>query len=248
MRPFPHAVMESSQDKSLPATERKLQKTRQDGQTSRSRDLGHLAVLGVGSLMVLMGGPALMQHLRIALSQQLSFTAQTVTAPQLMMERLVEMATTGIIACVIFAVALNVVSIVLTLMSGGWVYSTKPIMPQFSRINPIAGLGNLLSKQQMVTALKNVVLTIILGTVGWLHIRSGIVDLATTPALGGAAALAQVSDWLVSGMVMLLLVVFVVAVVDVPLQKFLFLQRLKMSHQEVKQEHKVSEGSPELKG
>lgn len=248
MRPFPYAVMESSQDKSLPATERKLQKTRQDGQTSRSRDLGHLAVLGVGSLMVLMGGPALMQHLRIALSQQLSFTAQTVTAPQLMMERLVEMATTGIIACVIFAVALNVVSIVLTLMSGGWVYSTKPIMPQFSRINPIAGLGNLFSKQQMVTALKNVVLTIILGTVGWLHIRSGIVDLATTPALGGAAALAQVSDWLVSGMVMLLLVVFVVAVVDVPLQKFLFLQRLKMSHQEVKQEHKESEGSPELKG
>ncbi len=41
--------MESSQDESLPATDRKLQKTRKDGQTSaRSRDLGHLAVLGVG--------------------------------------------------------------------------------------------------------------------------------------------------------------------------------------------------------
>ena len=88
--------MESSQDKSLPATERKLQKTREDGQTSRSRDLGHLAVLGMGSLLVIMGGPTLMQHLRIATSKQLSFNADTVLAPQLMLERLAEMASIGI--------------------------------------------------------------------------------------------------------------------------------------------------------
>ena len=240
--------MESSQDKSLPATERKLQKTRKDGQTSRSRDLGHLAVLGTGSLLVLMGGPTLVQHLRIAMSKQMSFNAQTVLVPQLMIERLVEMAAVGVIGCVIFALCINVVSIVLTLMSGGWVYSTKPIMPQFKRINPISGLGNVFSKQQMVTALKNVVLMLILGTVGWLHIRSGFEDLSSIPALGGQAALAQVGNWVVSGMVLLLLVVLIVAVIDVPLQKMLFLQRLKMSHQEVKQEHKESEGSPELKG
>ena len=248
MRTFPHAPMESSQDKSLPATERKLQKTRKDGQTSRSRDLGHLAVLGTGSLMVLMGGPTLLQHLRIATSKQLSFDADTVLVPQLMLERLAEMAVVGILGCVIFAVVINCVSILLTLMSGGWVYSLKPIMPQFKRINPIAGLGNVFSKQQMVTALKNVALMLILGTVGWFHIASGIMDLSSLPALGGPAALAQMGDWIVSGMVMLLVVVFAVAMIDVPLQKVLFLQRLKMSHQEVKQEHKESEGSPELKG
>ena len=66
--------------------------------------------------------------------------------------------------------------------------------------------------------------------------------------MGGAAALARVGDWIVTGLLLLLLVVFAVALIDVPLQKFLFLQRLKMSHQEVKQEHKESEGSPELKG
>ena len=240
--------MESSQDKSLPATERKLQKTRRDGQTSRSRDLGHLAVLGVGSLVVMMGGPTLMQHLRLATSQQLSFNASAVLAPQLMVERLMEMATIGILGCVIFALVINVASIIATLMSGGWIYSTKPIMPKFSRINPISGFGNVFSKQQMVTAIKNVVLMLILATVGWFHIRSGIIDLSSLPALGGSAALAKVGDWIVSGMLMLLVVVFVVAMIDVPLQKVLFLQRLKMSHQEVKQEHKESEGSPELKG
>ena len=240
--------MESSQDKSLPATERKLQKTRKDGQTSRSRDLGHLAVLGMGALMVIMGGPTLMQHLRIATSKQLSFNADTVLAPQLMVERLAEMAFIGIMGCVIFALAINVVSILATLMSGGWVYSLKPIMPKFSKLNPISGFGNVFSKQQMVTALKNVVLMLILGAVGWFHVKSGFVHLSTLPALGGPAALAQMADWVISGVIMLLLVVFVVALIDAPLQKFLFLQRLKMSHQEVKQEHKESEGSPELKG
>ena len=248
MRPFPHAVMESSQDKSLPATERKLQKTRKDGQTSRSRDLGHLAVLGVGSLVVIVGGPSLMQHLRLAMSQQLSFNAQTVRVPQLMVERLVDMATIGILGCVIFALVINMASIITTLMAGGWVYSLKPIMPKFSKLNPIAGFGNVFSKQQMVTAIKNVVLMLILATVAWFHVKSGIVDLSTLPALGGPAALAKVGDWIVTGLMMMLVVVFAVAVIDVPLQKFLFLQRLKMSHQEVKQEHKESEGSPEVKG
>lgn len=240
--------MESSQDKSLPATERKLQKTRKDGQTSRSRDLGHLAVLGGGSLMLLMAGPTFMHQLRNAMGKQLSFDASTTLVPQLMLERLVDMAAVGILGCVVFALVINTLSIITTLMSGGWVYSLKPIMPQFKRINPISGLGNVFSKQQMVTAVKNVILTVILGTVGWFHIRSGIVDLSAIPALGGPAALAQVGNWMVSGMILLLLVVFVVAMIDVPLQKVLFMQRLKMSHQEVKQEHKESEGSPELKG
>lgn len=67
--------MDSSQDKNLPATERKLQKTRSDGQGARSRDLSHLAILGTGALMMLMGAEPLIQHLRMALAQQLAFDA-----------------------------------------------------------------------------------------------------------------------------------------------------------------------------
>ena len=134
------------------------------------------------------------------------------------------------------------------MLSGGWIYSLKPIMPQFNRINPISGLGNVFSKQQMVTALKNVALMLILAAVGWFHIQSGMLHLSTLPALGGPAALADMGNWIVQGMIMLLIVVFATALIDVPLQRFLFLQRLRMSHQEVKQEHKESEGSPELKG
>ena len=240
--------MESSQDKNLPATERKLQKTRENGQTSRSRDLSHLAVMGVGCLVVLMGGPTMLAHMRIAMGQQLSFDAATVLAPQHMIERFADMLMVGFVGCVVFALAINAASILLMLMSGGWIFSTKPITPQFKRINPISGLGNVFSKQQIITALKNVLLTLILATVAWFHISRGLPEMAKLPAQGSPMALSMVADWIITGMSFLLIVVFMMALIDVPLQRILFLQRLKMSHQEVKQEHKESEGSPELKG
>lgn len=56
--------MESSQEKSLPASERKLQKAREDGQGARSRDLSHLAILGAGAACMLLLTPQLMDHLQ----------------------------------------------------------------------------------------------------------------------------------------------------------------------------------------
>lgn len=61
-------------------------------------------------------------------------------------------------------------------------------------------------------------------------------------------ALRYVAEWITGGMALLLLVVFLAALIDVPLQAFFFKSRQKMSHEEVKQEHKQSEGSPEVKG
>lgn len=240
--------MESSQDKSLPATERKIQKTRSDGQTSRSRDLSHLAVIGIGASVLLIGGPTLLEYLRRAMARQLTFSAETVRSPALMLERLGDMLMLGFMAVVLFALVINIASIIFTLLSGGWIYSLKPIQPQFNRINPLSGIKNLFSKQQLITAFKNVLLTIILATIAWFHIRGGMENMAMLPAQPSPQALAVAAEWVLTGVALLVLVVFIVAVIDVPLQKILFLQRLKMTHQEVKQEHKESEGSPELKG
>ena len=240
--------MESSQDKNLPATERKLQKTRKDGQAARSRDLSHLTVLGVGALCVLAGGPTLVHHMKEAFLRQLSFNAITVRAPQQMLERLIDMAGLGLVAVLVLASLISAAAICSSIASGGWIWSLKPITPQFSRVNPLSGIKNLFSMQQLVTASKNVLLTAILGTVGWFYLRSGIPQLAMLPLQPSSSSLVKMGDWITSGATLMLLVVLVVAVIDVPLQKFMFLRRLKMSHQEVKQEHKESEGSPEVKG
>src|SRR5574344_2404999 len=138
--------MESSQDKSLPATARKLQKTREDGQTSRSRDLSHLAVLGMGCAMVVAGGPMLLQHMQIEVARQFTFDGATVLVPQLMMERLLRMMGVGMVGVVALALAINLASVLLSLMSGGWVFSWMLIVPESTKLYPLALLDDLPTK------------------------------------------------------------------------------------------------------
>ena len=240
--------MESSQDRSLPATERKLQKARTDGQAARSRDLSHLAILGTGAACLLVFTPQMFDQLLRAMEQQLVFDATTVQATGSMLTRLQGMSVVGLVASAVFSIVISAAALLSAIGAGGWVFSFKPITPQFNRLNPISGTANLFSKQQMANVLKMVLMTAILSAVAWKYMNGSIEKVAMLVLQPSPVAIRHVANWLTAGMGLLLLVVFLVAMVDVPLQAFFFKDRLKMSHQEVKQEHKESEGSPEVKG
>lgn len=240
--------MESSQEKSLPATERKLQKAREDGQGARSRDLSHLAILGAGAGCMLVLTPQLLDHLQRAMSQQLAFDAATVMAPGIMLQRLRDMALVGLVASAVFAALTSAAALISAIGAGGWILSLKPISPQFNRLNPLSGLANLFSKQQMANVAKMVLMTAVLSYVAWKFMGNSIDTVAMLVLQPSPLAIRQLADWLVSGMSLLLLVVFLAALVDVPLQAYFFKARLKMSHEEIKQEHKESDGDPHTKG
>jgi flagellar biosynthetic protein FlhB len=239
--------MESSQDRELPATERKLQKARTDGQAARSRDLSHLAILGAGAAGLLVFAPQFFAQLQEGMVKQLAFDAATVRNTASMLTRLQGMALLGILASTFFA-SLTVGAAVLSAIgAGGWVFSLKPITPQFNRLNPLTGAANLFSKQQMANVAKMVLMTGILSAIAWSYLSNSIEQVAVLVLQPSSQAIGHVADWLTSGMTSLLLVVFLAALVDVPLQAFFFKSRLKMSHQEVKQEHKESDGNPQIK-
>jgi len=134
-----------------------------------------------------------------------------------------------------------------TVAAGGWVASLKPVMPDFSRANPLTGFGRLFTKDRLSDVLKMVVLTVVLLALGTVYLSSSLGALAMLVLQPSTAALQYVADWLIRGMGLMLLVILLLALVDVPLQNFLHKSRLKMSHQEVKQEHKESDGNPQLK-
>lgn len=240
--------MESSQDRNLPATERKLQKARTDGQGARSRDLSHLAILGTGAAGMLVFAQPLFEHLLRAIGQQLVFDATTVHTPAYMLTRLQGMAFVGILASAAFAIMTSAAALISAVGAGGWIFSLKPITPQFNRLNPISGAANLFSKQQMTNVAKMVLMTSILAAVAWKYLGSSIDQVAMLVLQPSPIAIRHAADWLTTGIGLLLLVVFLAAIVDVPLQAFFFKSRLKMSHQEVKQEHKESDGNPQIKG
>ena len=241
--------MESnSQDRNLPASERKLQRAIEDGQVTRSRDLSHLAVLGTGALGLLALAPMMFGRMKLDLSRQLSFDASTLAQTGSMLARTQDVVVSGLIACTVFAVIVAVAVVLSYIAVGGWVNSLKPVMPDFSRLNPFSGLGRMFTKDKLSEVAKMLVIVIALSAISAIYLTSTAHTVVALVMQPSAAAIVHMNDWLVSGMGLLLLIILIVAGIDVPLQRFLHKSRLKMSHQEVKQEHKESEGNPQVKG
>lgn len=240
--------MESgSQDRNLPASQRKLQKAREDGQVSRSEDLSHLAVLGVGAVAILVLAPYLFEHLRQDMVRQLSFNGDTLNSVANVFPRLHDAVTVGLGGCAVFAAIVMSASIIAAVASGGWVQSLTPLMPDFSRLNPLSGLANLVSKKRVLTTAKMLLITILLFVVASLVLKSGLQPVAALMLQPSVSAVANLTQWISGGLGLMLLVLLLAAMVDVPLQKFLHADGMKMSLQEVKQESKENDGNPQMK-
>lgn len=238
----------SSQDRNLPASERKLQKARSEGQVARSTDLTHLAVLGAGAAAVMSLSPLLFERLKLALGQQLSFDAATVLQPGTMLGRLQDMALAGLLGCIGFAAIIMVAVILSAVAAGGWVASLKPIMPDLSRLSPLSGISGLFSKKKLAEIVKMTFVSLILIAIATAFLKSSIDTIAALVLQPSTSALRHLMDWLTTGMGLLLLVILLVALLDLPLQSFLHKSQLKMSRQEMKDEHKESDGNPQMKG
>ncbi len=239
---------QGSQDKNLPATERKLQKARDDGQVSRSEDLKHLAVLGVGAFSILMLAPVMFDQLRDSLVRHLTFDRVTVTNTTSMMNRLGDATAVGMGGSIAFASLIVAAAVVASLACGGWVASLKPISPDFSKLNPLTGLMNMFSKKKLISVAKMTLMTFILFGIAAHYLSSSFETVTTLILQPSSSAFAQLTKWLTSGLGLMILVVLLAALIDVPLQKFLHSEEMKMSHQEMKEEGKQSEGNPQIKG
>lgn len=238
----------SSQDKNLPATPRRLDKARKDGQVARSRDLGNLVVLGGGALALTVALPAGLSALRELLAAQLRFDAEVVRQPALMLERLAQGLGGGLRLYLPLGAFVALLAVAVAFVSGSWALSTKPIIPDIGKLSPLAGLKRLLSRQQLFETAKLVAMTAVVGAVAWRFVHTHIAAYATLVLRPLEGALAQLARWTGAGVGMLLLVLLVFALIDFPMQKFLYAHRLRMSRDEVKREHKEAEGDPHVKG
>lgn len=237
----------SDQDRNLPASQRKLDKARRDGQAVRSRDLGHFAAIAAGGALLVALAPQVSHWSARLLSNGLKFNATSVQSPAFMAERLGELTLQMLWIVIPLGLLTMLVAVAMSVAAGGWVWSFKPLTPNFGKLNPLTGITRVFSKQQLIDALKASVLALILGTIGALYLRANIDAFGGVLTLQLPVALSHAGSTIVGGMLLLLLALAAFAMVDVPLQKHLHANRLKMSHQEMKQEQKEVEGNAEVK-
>lgn len=237
----------TAQDKNLPASERKLEKAREEGQVARSRDLGHFAAIAAGIGLIAAAGPFASAALTDRMTSALRFDRSQALGDDAMVERLSDWTLNWALAAVPFGLAMACVAVAAGLAMSGIGWTWKPMTPRLAALNPIAGIGRVFSKQQLIDAIKASVLALVLVGIGaaWLaNHAEALVGVLASPL---PAAIATSAAAIAGGIFLLVIALAAFAAFDVPLQKRLHANRLKMSHQELKQELKELEGNAEVK-
>ena len=239
--------MDSSQDKNLPPTERRLEKAREDGQVAHSQHLSHFAVLAGGAFALF----GLMQQgvdrLQVMLQSQLRFDASTLAEPALMTQQATELTISGLLVSLPFGLLVMALSMGASLSLTGLLITTKPLTPDFSKLNPLSGMGRIFSRAKAIEVAQLSTIVAILAVVIVTYVNTHLQEMVALALQADQAALKAASHWVTSGLGMMLLVIAIVAAIDVPIQISLHKSKLKMSEQEVRDEHKESEGNPETK-
>jgi flagellar biosynthetic protein FlhB len=241
-------AQQDSQDRTHPASQRKLDKARKDGNVARSQDFGHFAAVAAGGAALVVMAPHITGWLKDALAQALRFNLQSLASPQFMFERLSELTLKLLWVVLPLGLLMVAVGVLGSFLIGGWNFSMKAVAPKANKLNPLAGLGRIVSKHQMIVALKAALLALLLGVIGAFYLRSHLEGFVATLTMPLPAALSHAGDTMLGGLMLLVMLLAVFALVDAPLQRHLHADRLKMSHQEVKQEYKEMEGNAEVKG
>lgn len=241
-------MAETAQDRKLPATQRRIEKARGEGQVARSRDLGHLGALGAGVGLLAVFAPDVTAWLNRLVADALRFDAAQLAHAGTMVERLSASSQHALALLLPLFALVVVVALAGGALAGGWNLTWEPLQPKFEKLNPLAGMKRVFAGPQLVDTLKACLLATVLGGAAALVLSRQWTLHAQLLAMPLPAALAEGGRLLLSGLLLLVGVLAVFALVDVPLQRQLLRRRLRMSIEEVKKEMKEVEGNAEVKG
>ncbi len=239
---------DSSQEKSEQPTPKRLEKAREEGQTPRSRELATTAVLLAGTVGLYVFGQFIADSMVGIMRYNFAFDRAAAFDTGHMISHLAQSFADGLIALIPLFSVLLVAATLGPIALGGWLWSNKALAPKFSRINPIEGFKRMFSVKALMELGKALAkVGVVLALAIWLlaGMQQDMLDLANQAPLPGIVHSVQMSIW---AAMILSASTLLIAVVDVPFQMWDHTRKLKMSHQDIKDEMKDSEGKPEVKG
>ena len=240
------AENKSASDKTEKASPQKLRKARQEGQVPRSRDLATAIGIVAGLKMFSLLLPDYMESFRRLFALILVPLGEAGA-----MENVLSVlfgASLVLLAKMVLPLLFVPLAIILGgLVPGGWTISSANLKPKLSRLSPVTNLGNLFSAKHAVTVATSISKAVVLVLV-LVHVsRSGVPGWVELQRMPLNEAIIKGSGMMLDGLVALCMVFVVFALIDVPVQAFLFARNQRMTKQEVKEEHKSTEGKPEVR-
>lgn len=238
---------ESDLEKTEPASERRLEKAREEGNVARSRELTTFVMLGTASAGLWFTARMLSESMDGSLRRGLQFERASAFDPSHMLAQTGLMALQTLMAVGPLFGMMMVAAVAAPLMLGGWMFSSEAVAPKFSKLNPLAGIVRMFSAQSLAELVKALAKSALIGGVAWWVIVSDIEAVMALMAQPAHYALPHAMVLVAKHCVLIAATLFLVALIDVPFQLWSYYRKLRMSREDVRQEHKESEGDPHIK-
>jgi flagellar biosynthetic protein FlhB len=236
----------SGQEKTEEASAHKLKKSKEDGQVARSKDLSTTISL-LATLFILKFSAGLFLK---GLSDSFRLSYIQFGHSEIGLDDLDTLLGYNMLVFIKLLAPMlltSVLVVALSLVPGGWVFSAKNFAPKLSKLNPITGLGRIFSAQNWSELLKSVLKVLVLLGVGYVLVRAALPELIALQRSSVVQAISAALN-LTFNLILCLMLVFVLfSFIDIPLQRYFFLKKMRMTKQERKEEHKNQEGRPEVK-
>ncbi len=233
-------------EKTEAPTPKKLKDSSEKGDVLQSKDLGGAMVTFVGTVAVVIFGGTLYQALADMLAGALVFDHRDVEIFDI--EGRSFSLVYGLVPefMSLFAVLL-VAAVATPAVLGSLGFRWSAMKPKPSKLDPIKGLGKIFGTNGLMELGKSIIKVLLLGVVGGTILYIHLEDLAQMGAQDLNMAVTSYTSIFLTLLVGITVSLSLIAMVDVPIQLFQRGKRLKMSKQEIKDEHKQTEGSPDTR-
>lgn len=241
------AEQDSDLEKTESPSQRRLDQAREEGQVARSRELSTFAVLMAGGAGIWSMGSALSEQLISLLREGLTLDTGLAFHSEQLLPRLRDLSMSTLLAFLPLLGLMLLVAVFSPLLMNGWLFTLKPLQPNFSKLNPLTGIGRMFSINSLVELGKAIAKSLVVGGIGALviwHNKDAVLMLVSEPL---AYAIPHLGSLVWGSFAAIMGGMLIIVAVDVPFQLWEHSKKLKMTKEEVRQESKETEGDPQVK-
>lgn len=241
-------MADDDQEKTEDPTGKKLEDARNKGQVARSKELGTAAVLISAALAIMAFGGMLAESMVKVFQTAFVMSRDEVFDVNLMLKNL------GIMGWLLFKPLIwimgfiTLAALIGNTLLGGMPFSWEAARPKASKMSPIQGFKRMLGLQAFVEFIKSIAKVAVIAGVVWFVLQWKFAEILTLSMQSIPGSIVNALDMLQWMLLALVCSLIIIVIIDVPYQIWNHNKQLKMSKQEVKDEHKNMEGSPEVKG
>jgi flagellar biosynthetic protein FlhB len=238
--------MADDQEKTEEPTDKKIEDARKEGNVPKSQDTSGVITLFVAILAILMLFPFIAERMLLLFKYYFSLVG-TPLDKIFMLDIAIVTFKEVLLMVIPLAISVAIAGVIAALAQFGFLFTTKAIMPDFKKIDPIKGTKNLFSMKKLIEGVKITFKSHITLGVGFIFFFLFIEELPTVALFSLHDQLEWLKDKMIIIALVMLLVIFVFALIDIVIVRKQYFDGLKMSKQEVKDEMKNMEGDPLIK-